>query len=678
MQSAAKISVMLAGLAGLGALVPGATAIAASAAPLALGDETLFFQEIPSVYGASKYDQKITEAPSSVSIVTAAEIKRYGYRTLADALRSLRGFTTSYDRNYVYASVRGFGQPGDYNTRILVLVDGIRVNDNIFDTGAIGNTFPVDVDLIERVEFIRGPASSIYGTSAFFGVVNVVTKRGRDYGGVEVSGEAGTFDTYKGRLTGGYRFQAGAEVLLSGTVYRSRGDDDLYYPEFDDPATNNGRARNDDADRFEQIFGKATLGDFTLEGFSNWRRKEIPTAPWGVAFDDDRNVTWDNQYYLDLKYDHAFADLSRVTARATYGRYWYDGNYVYDYGDETGPDLVLNKDRDDGRWVLGEVQYLRTWFDTHKVNVGGEVRRNFRQDQRTFAEGEVFLDSDESSTVWALFAQDEWRIRDNLRLSLGVRHDDYSTFGGSTSPRLALVWNPAEKTALKALYGTAFRAPNAYELYYHDGPFTQKAPGDLDPETIRTYELVWEQYLGDHLRGVLSGFYYEIEDLIVFTEDPGDLTEDGVPLLVFANRGGARAKGIEAELEGKWPGGVEGRISYSYQLATDEDSGAWLVNSPRHLAKLNLGAPLFTEYLHGGLEVQYTSERKTFQERTVDGFWVTNLTLFHSGWFEGLEVSASVYNLFDEEYEDPGSAEHAQNGIEQDGRTYRLKLSYLF
>lgn len=201
---------------------------------------------------------------------------------------------------------------------------------------------------------------------------------------------------------------------------------------------------------------------------------------------------------------------------------------------------------------------------------------------------------------------------------------------------------------------------------------------DLDPETIRTYELVWEQYLGDHLRGVVSGFYYEIKDLIVFTEDPEDLTDEGDPLLVFANQGGARAKGVEAEVEGKWAGGVESRVSYTYQLATDDDSGAWLVNSPRHLAKLNLGAPLFTELLSGGLEVQYTSKRKTFQGSSVDAFWVANLTLFHSGWLDGLELSGSAYNLFDERYEDPGSAEHIQNGIEQDGRSFRLKLSYLF
>jgi outer membrane receptor for ferrienterochelin and colicin len=97
-------------------------------------EEELLFKDIASVYTASKYEQKITEAPSKVSIVTDDEIRRYGYRTLADILRSLPGFYVSYDRNYSYVGVRGFGVPGDYNTRVLMLVDGHRINDNIYDS----------------------------------------------------------------------------------------------------------------------------------------------------------------------------------------------------------------------------------------------------------------------------------------------------------------------------------------------------------------------------------------------------------------------------------------------------------------------------------------------------------------------------------------------------------------
>ena len=120
------------------------------------------------------------EAPASVTIINKDEIKKYGYRNLADILRSVRGFFVTNDRNYQYLGVRGFNRPGDYNTRILLLVDGHRLNDGLYDQAPIGYDFPVDIDLIDRVEVIRGPSSSIYGTNAFFAVVNVITRNGRE------------------------------------------------------------------------------------------------------------------------------------------------------------------------------------------------------------------------------------------------------------------------------------------------------------------------------------------------------------------------------------------------------------------------------------------------------------------------------------------------------------------
>jgi len=119
--------------------------VAASSAPVS--EELLLFQEIPSVYGASKYEQKVTEAPSSVSIITASEIKKYGYRTLADILRSIRSFYVTYDRNYSYVGARGFGRPADYNNRILLLIDGHRTNDNLYDMAFLGTDAILDVDL---------------------------------------------------------------------------------------------------------------------------------------------------------------------------------------------------------------------------------------------------------------------------------------------------------------------------------------------------------------------------------------------------------------------------------------------------------------------------------------------------------------------------------------------------
>ncbi len=128
----------------------------------------------------------------------------------------MRGFYVIYDRNYTYVGVRGFSRPSDYNARILFLIDGHRENDNIFDGAYVGTEFPVDVDLIDHIEIIRGPGSAVYGTGAFAAVINVITKRGRDLDAMEVSAEAGSWNTYKARLSYGRRLNNNLEFLLSG------------------------------------------------------------------------------------------------------------------------------------------------------------------------------------------------------------------------------------------------------------------------------------------------------------------------------------------------------------------------------------------------------------------------------------------------------------------------------
>jgi len=159
--------------------------------------EDLMRTEVGTVYGASKFQQKVTDAPASVTIVTAEEIRKYGYRTLAEVLRSVPGLFVDYDRNYSYVGLRGFSRPGDYSSGILLLIDGHRTNDNVYDSPNFGTEFILDVSLIKRVEVIRGPASVLYGSNAFFGVINVITKRGRDARGAEISVDTGSLGTYR-------------------------------------------------------------------------------------------------------------------------------------------------------------------------------------------------------------------------------------------------------------------------------------------------------------------------------------------------------------------------------------------------------------------------------------------------------------------------------------------------
>ncbi len=285
-------------------------------------DEELLFMEIPVVVTASRMEQIVTEAPSSVSIITAEDIKKYGFRTLADILRSVRGFYTTYDRNYHYIGVRGFSRPGDYNTRVLLLVNGHRINNNVYDQASIGTDFPLDVDLIDRVEIIRGPGSSLYGSNAIFGVINVITKRGQDFKGAEISGKAGSFNTYKGRYSYGNQFRNGLEMVLSGSYYDSKGDDQLYYKEFASPATNNGIAEDLDYDRYKSLFGEFSYHDFTLQGAYIERKKGVPTAAFETVFNDSCFFTVDEHFHLDLKYEHNFPNDLGLMARLNYNYYY--------------------------------------------------------------------------------------------------------------------------------------------------------------------------------------------------------------------------------------------------------------------------------------------------------------------------------------------------------------------
>ena len=193
--------------------------------------EELMSMEVASVTGAARHEQRVTEAPSSVTVVTAADIATFGWRTLTDVLRTVRGFYVTYDRNYAYLGVRGFGRPTDYNNRMLVLVDGHRLNDNVYDAVGIGTDYPIDLDLVERIEIIRGPGSALYGTSAFFGVVNVITRRAAAFGSADAAFEVGTLGLYRVRATGGWSSASGRDALFSVTHYSRRGDT-LYFPEF--------------------------------------------------------------------------------------------------------------------------------------------------------------------------------------------------------------------------------------------------------------------------------------------------------------------------------------------------------------------------------------------------------------------------------------------------------------
>ena len=636
--------------------------------------EQLLEIEVEKVYSASRFEQNVTEAPASVSIVTADDIKKSGYRTLAEILNGVRGFYVSNDRNYSYLGVRGFSRPGDYNTRVLLMIDGHRLNDNIYDQAQIGIEFPLDIDLIERIEVVRGPGSSLYGTSAFFAVINVITRPDWQQPTAETAGSYGSHDASQLRLTLGSPLPAGITALISGSLYDSNGERNIYYQEYDDPATNNGNAHNVDDDRSYSLFSRFSWQDFTLQALLSKREKTVPTGAYGVVFNDSDNRSNDERRYLDLKYQRKVDASLEILGRLTYDLYKYDQKYIYDESPD-GPSRAGYRDEVYGTWWGGELQASKTLFASHIVTIGGEWRDSLRQEQRYFGELDPspILDDDRNSYTVGLYLQDNWKILDNLHLTLGVRYDYNDSGDDSVSPRAALVYSPWEKTAFKLLYGSAFRAPNAYELYYDDNGATINSNPDLDPEKIQTYEGVYEQYLGEHLRSSLNGFYYRTKDLISLGTDPVS------GLNMFQNIDETEAYGGGAEIEGRWASELSGRLSYSYQETKNLDTKKILSNSPRQLLKGSLTVPLAQKLLLSTVEVLYTGSRHNEPGRSgTDDFFVTNLTLFSKNLLPGLELSASVYNLFDTSYDDIGGSEHLQDVLSQEGRTYRAKLSYRF
>ena len=634
--------------------------------------EELMSLRIESVYGASGFKQKVTEAPASITIITSEDIQRHGYRTLADILRNVPGFYVTYDRNYSYLGVRGFGLPGQYNNSIALLVDGHRLNENIYDAALLGTEFPLDVDLIDRVEVIRGPNSSRYVASAFLGVINVITKRGHDLPQVSLAGSVASYGTYRGRVSYGNKFKNGLELLLSGTLYNSHGQDRLFFKEFDSPATNHGIALNADGDELQQFFANASWGGFTLRGVFGLRDKTIPTASFASVFNVTGTRTIDARGYIDLTYERRLAQGWNLTSRTYYDVSNNDGTYEYDYSASGGPSRVINKNFAHGKWWGEDVTVSKQAFGNQRLSAGAEFRENFQQDQGNY-DLEPFVDyfnDSRTSNVASLYAQDEIRLRKGLLLNVGVRYDRYSIFGGTTNPRAALIYNPWENTTFKFLYGQSFRAPNLFELYY-DAPGNKGNPS-LRPETVKTVELVWERYFSRHFLLAVSGFYYPIRGLINQQVDPGDGEA------FFANAGSLNLRGLDFALSRSLPGGLEGRLSYSFQALTNTTTRIAATNAPKHLIQASLSVPVVPHKVFASMDLQYVSNRATLAGPSSGAYVVPNFTLFSRSVSSNWELSASLYNAFDQRYADPAGNGLAQNVIVQDGRTFRIKVGYRF
>jgi outer membrane receptor for ferrienterochelin and colicin len=615
-----------------------------------------------TIVGASKYEQKQADVAAAVSVITRREIRAYGWHTLDEALASLPGVHTSYDRQNVQFGTRGFGLPGDFNTRVLVLVDGNRVNETTYDSGLVGRSFPVDMDLIERIEFIPGPGGAVYGQNAMFGVVNVITRRGADVGGTELAMSVQSPQARgEGRASWGALLDNGADLLLSVSGLRARGQDRW----MDYGASGiAGVAAGMDAARGAQLFGRIARGPWALEHVESKQRKDDPT---GSYFSDPLRPGQYQSFSVSmtqLQYEDSFlSDTLQVSARLFRGSIHLRTRLSYE------PLQFVTDTRSQRHGA--ELRLLSTALAGHKLLAGFEVQYSPRADQASTAiPADPALDFVIHSPGHraGVFAQDEWRLSDTVAATLGVRVDRNNVTGTKTSPRAALIWQASPATTWKALYGRAYRAPNAYERDYDDG-YSQAANPALGAERIDTLEAVLDHRIGRDLTLRASVYRWAMHDIISARIDP----LNGI----VQYRSGERvdARGLELSADKTWRSGARLRSSVSLQDVADATGGG-LLNSPRLLGKLNVSAPLAG--LLVGYEWRYVSQRMGKDGIRLGGYAVSNLNLSTENLVPGLDIALGIYNLFDKRYAHPAAATNWQNAFEQDGRSVRVQIGFRY
>ncbi|WP_338416356.1 TonB-dependent receptor [uncultured Sphaerotilus sp.] len=615
-----------------------------------------------TITGASKYEQKQSEVAAAVSVISRPEIRAFGWRTLDEALASLPGVHTTYDRQYAYVGTRGFGLPGDYNTRLLVTINGNRLNDVVYDQAYIGRDFPVDMDLVERIEFLPGPGGAVYGQNAMFGVVNVVTRSGADLGGTELAAAAQSPQRLReGRVSWGRRLDSGMDVLLSVSGLHARGEDRFHT--FGASGLS-GVAAGLDGERDQEFLARVASGPWAFDVVHGARRKDDPTG----AGQSDPLVA--GQFEADrfdlahLQYSDRFADGAlHVLGRLFTGEQRFRGRFIYGAPFEGATA---------SSWRGAELRLLSDAWAGHRLMVGLEGQDNRRSEQvvRDLASPANDVRVSIPGYRLGLYVQDEWHVCDTLVSTLGLREDRNDRTGTKASPRVALVWRPASYTTIKALYGRAHRAPNAYERDFGDGVSLTANPR-LGGERIDTLELMADRRVGRDLtlRGTL--YRWTMRDLVTLGTDP----VTGLPQ--YQSGEAVRAKGVELSADKTWAAGVRLRGSVSLQNASYA-SGAPLLNAPAALGKFNLSAPLPWAGLHAGVEWQAERPRLSADGTRLGGSAITHLHLRTDTLAPGLELSLGIRNLFDKPHAQPNADSNWQNALDQDGRSVRIRLAYRY
>jgi iron complex outermembrane receptor protein len=628
--------------------------------PNSVPSDEAVFGEIPVVEAATLRLQTLEDAPANVTVITATDIRKYGYRTLGEALASARGFYSSYDRIYTAVGQRGFSIPGDYNTRFLIMINGHVMTEVIYnESGFFGQDFGLDMDLVQRIEIVRGPSSVLYGSNGIFGNINIVTKSPVDTGRAYATTETGTLGEKKAMIATSLYLGRGANLLVSGSVFNNAGGS-VYMPEFESPANNRGLAVGVDGQRGYHSFANLVWKNWSVLAYFNSRQKHAPIS-WGDSIFADRGgALQERRNFVQAGFTRDLGK-GKLRWRTYYDEYFYSDRWDYQR------DSYVEDDRSNAaaRWLGTQLNWTtplrRIGLLTIGLQADFEIRNvlEFRTVQPVAMEWPRISHPDRS---YGVFMQQEIPLSRRLKATLGLRFNDSQNYGDFLSPQAALVFQPGPKTVYKLTYGRSFRNPSAFEQYSSD--VNLLASGGLQPETGHSLEVSVERKRRQ-LSFLVNGFFYFLDDVIRVRDLPEGVQQ-------FVNLGSDRSAGVEFEMRGKLGERLEMNASLALQQAIDRHSGVWLSNSPRYVPKIALATPLIHNRLEWSGALRMLGPRET-----SDGQQVRRVVLVDTTWtterlHRNFDVQFGIRNLLDWHYDDP--IDLIVKKMPQDGRTAFLKL----
>ncbi len=660
------------------------------------------YAEADYVSIATKSKLKVSEAPSIVTVITEEEIRNSGLRLLTEVFAMVPGFDVIKSPGLGQVSYGVRGVVGSVN-KVKVLVDGHSLNEPF--TGSAREFFD-DLPLknVKRIEIIRGPGSALYGENAFLGVVNIITKTADDIDGLEVSTGFGSYDTQEYNILYGDKF-FGIDIDGFANYYNTNG---LSEEIKTDALTNQpffnrfslAPGDTDDSRNRLDTYIKASYGGFGFKGRYTNKDREQFIGPDDILVDDVDQFL--NYAMGELSYAFEIGEKTAVASKIYYDQ------YDMEFDLQTLPDgFVIPADLDndgdieifpDGhlfdvfvtnRRLGSDIQFDYALSENNDLTVGfnyiWEKQDNVQTYSNTDAATGAYLGtvrnvsdtanwlSEATRQIWAIYFQDIWNITDDLGLTIGVRHDHYSDFEGTTNPRLGVVWNFIDKATLKALYGQAFRAPTFAELYLTNNSVELGSP-DLQPETIRTYEVGLGYKFSKITNINVNYFFNVIRDQISY-----EPLEEGSNISIVGNFGGSNIQGVEleanADLGFLW-NGAQAFANYTYQDA--ESKGDPITGQPRHKGNVGVNAGI-GKYLNANIHAFISDERIRHEVDTRDdspGYALLNLTLTAKEFFKTMTIKASMFNLLDKDYNDP--AAFIPTDLPRPGRTFFVEVGYDF